>query len=276
MNRSVALHNIQVSCPLISKYLINTYRHPPRLFISGGSEILSMEGTTQRDPLAMPWYSLNTVLTIQQLRHLVPEVHQVWLADDVSAEGKMSSLHKWYDHLKVEAVKNGYYVNSSKSWLIVKSAEIESQAKPIFGNTVNITLEGKQHLGAVIGSQEYTDEYCAHKVDNWLSVLRNLCEFSLTQPQAVYMAYTKAYKSKFKYFMLTVEHFEKNLTPIEEILNDSFLPGLFGTDGSFQPHMRDLFALPQREGGLGVTSLTHDAPHQFSGSTLIINHTLKL
>ena len=33
--------------------------------------------------------------------------------------------------------------------------------------------------------------------------------------------------------------------------------------------MRDLFTLPQREGGLGVTSLIHDAPQQFSGSTLI-------
>ena len=108
-------------------------------------------------------------------------------------------------------------MNSSKSWLIVKSAEIESQAKHIFGNTVNITLEGKRHLGAVIGSQQYKDEYCADKVDKWLSELRNLCEISLNQPQAAYIAYTKAYKSKFTYFMRTVDNSEKYLTPIEEI-----------------------------------------------------------
>ena len=60
MNRSVALHNIQMICKEMSLYIINTYRSPPRLFICGGGEILSQEGTTQGDPLAMPWYSVNT------------------------------------------------------------------------------------------------------------------------------------------------------------------------------------------------------------------------
>ena len=31
-------------------YLINTYRYPSKLFIAGGDEILSREGTTQGDP----------------------------------------------------------------------------------------------------------------------------------------------------------------------------------------------------------------------------------
>ena len=68
MNRSVALHNIQISCKEISLYLINTYRSPSRLFVCGGGELLSQEGTTQGDPLAMPWYSLNTTLMMQTLR----------------------------------------------------------------------------------------------------------------------------------------------------------------------------------------------------------------
>jgi hypothetical protein len=33
LNRSVALHNIRIQCPLISNYLINTYRDPSRLII---------------------------------------------------------------------------------------------------------------------------------------------------------------------------------------------------------------------------------------------------
>ena len=65
MNRYTALHNIQIICPIIAVYLSNTYRHPARLFIQGGGEILSKEGTTQGDPLAMPWYSINTTIIIQ-------------------------------------------------------------------------------------------------------------------------------------------------------------------------------------------------------------------
>ena len=54
MNRSIALHNIRITCPIISKYLVNTYRHPSKLFVAGGGLILSKEGTTQGDPLTMP------------------------------------------------------------------------------------------------------------------------------------------------------------------------------------------------------------------------------
>ena len=53
MNRSAAMHNIRIIFKEISFHVINTYRSPSRLFICGGGEILSREGTTQGDPLAM-------------------------------------------------------------------------------------------------------------------------------------------------------------------------------------------------------------------------------
>ena len=52
LNRAAALHNIRVLCPPLATYAINTYRQPARLFITGGSELKSAEGTTQGDPLA--------------------------------------------------------------------------------------------------------------------------------------------------------------------------------------------------------------------------------
>ena len=51
-NRASALHNIQVLCPLIA-YAINTYRKSECLFITGGKEIVSAEGTTQGKSDAM-------------------------------------------------------------------------------------------------------------------------------------------------------------------------------------------------------------------------------
>ena len=50
LNRAAALHNIRALCPVIAAYAINTYRQPARLFITGGKEIVSAEGTTQGDP----------------------------------------------------------------------------------------------------------------------------------------------------------------------------------------------------------------------------------
>ena len=79
LNRQAALHNIQIICPSIANYLLNTYRAPAKLYISGGKTIESREGTTQGDPLAMPWYSLCTTVIINSLRISIPEVKQVWL-----------------------------------------------------------------------------------------------------------------------------------------------------------------------------------------------------
>ena len=102
MNRSVALHNIQITCKEMSLYIINTYRSSSRLFICGGGEILSQEGTTQGDPLAMPWYSVNASVMIQSLRTSSPGVIQVWLADDPAGGGQIVPLYNWYSHLTQE------------------------------------------------------------------------------------------------------------------------------------------------------------------------------
>ena len=87
----------------------------------------------------MAWYSISTVVLIDSLKAFVPLVKQVWLADDATAAGKLEQLKTWYNILIEEGQNIGYYVNRSKSWLIVKNEESEARAKEIFGDTVNIT-----------------------------------------------------------------------------------------------------------------------------------------
>jgi len=60
-----ALRNISIICPSFAHVLINSYRFDS-LFYIDGDHILSQEGTTQGDPLAMPMYGLGFVPLIQQ------------------------------------------------------------------------------------------------------------------------------------------------------------------------------------------------------------------
>ena len=62
LNRQTALHNIRRLCPVLATSLINTYRAPSELYVDG-DVLLSQEGTTQGDPLAMPMYALATYLS---------------------------------------------------------------------------------------------------------------------------------------------------------------------------------------------------------------------
>ena len=269
MNRSVAMHNIQITCNEISQYLINTYRSPSRLFICGGGEILSQEGTTQGDPLAMPWYSINTSTIIQSLRLSSPDVKQVWLADDSAGGGTIASLYSWYRSLCEEGMKYGYHVNGSKSWLIVKSQLLASEAERVFGSEVKITTEGRRHLGAVIGSTNYKEEYCNEKVNRWREEIEALSDIAKSQPHSAYVAFTKGFKSKFTYFMRTISSFEDYVNPIEEAISELFLPALFGQEEPLPEELHEVITLSPAQGGLGIPALSEEAPQQYAASTSI-------
>ena len=46
------------------------------------------------------------------------------------------------------------------------------------GDEVNLTTEGQRHLGDVIGSQEFRDQYCREKVLGWKRELEGLSEIA--------------------------------------------------------------------------------------------------
>ena len=127
---------------------------------------------------------MNTRPLIDRLRLIVTSVKQAWLADDSAGGGKLRDLHKWFIHLSREGKKFGYFVNGSKSWLIVKDPSKIEEAEKIFGSSVKITKEGKRHLGAVIGSPNYKDQYCRGMVTEWIEQLENLTNIAKSQPQA--------------------------------------------------------------------------------------------
>ena len=90
LNRQTALRNIRVLCPSISTILINTYRQDTELFVDG-STLLSQEGTTQGDPLAMPMYAIALKPLIDRVNQPL-DVTQVWYADDAAATSNINAL----------------------------------------------------------------------------------------------------------------------------------------------------------------------------------------
>ena len=138
LNRDAALHNIRFLCPSISTILINTYRVPTELFMDG-EVMFSREGTTQGDPLAMPMYA---VATIPLIKRLPNSVSQVWYADDAAALGSITELRKWWYNLVDLGQSFGYFVNSTKIWLVTKDYSLSSATAAFAGTNVNVTSSG--------------------------------------------------------------------------------------------------------------------------------------
>ena len=90
LNRQVTLHNSQVVCPALAPILVNTYRNDALLFVDGHC-MMSREGTTQGDSLAMAMYAIGTQPLIHRLSGIAK---QVWYADDSVAGGVAANLRK--------------------------------------------------------------------------------------------------------------------------------------------------------------------------------------
>jgi len=274
LNRKAALHNISIICSSLAQTLINTYRAPVRLFITGSGEIASTEGTTQGDPLAMAMYALAITPLIDHLRASCPEVHQAWYADDATGASTCRGLRQWWNELAVCGPSFGYYPNASKTYLVVKE-EHEESAKGIFTDTdVHITTHGKRHLGAALGSKTFTEEYVNDKVQKMTKDIMNLAEVASSQPHAAYAAYVHGLSSHWSYLLRTVPDIDDLLQPLENAIHQHLIPALTG-----QPPcssiVRDLLALPVRLGGLGLRdpSATSSDSFQSSNITASLHHS---
>ena len=145
INRAAMLRNIGVICPAIATYVTNCYFHPVRLFVIGGIEIRSLEGTTQGDPTAMATYALGLTPLLEELLHfeLLHTVKLVAFAGDLTGAGKLQSLKQWWEKLAEIGPKYGYYPQSKKSYVIVKNEHL-SAANTIF---YNLNIKITSYLG---------------------------------------------------------------------------------------------------------------------------------
>ena len=96
INRNVFLHNVEVICPSIKRYVKNCYSVSSQLFIIGGGEIQSMEGTTQCDPAAMVIYAIAIIpfilmlveIRMQDKNHTKTSAY----ADDLTVAGPIDQI----------------------------------------------------------------------------------------------------------------------------------------------------------------------------------------
>ena len=189
------------------------------------------------------------------------------LADDTSGAGPVAEIKRWWDTLSAIGPDFGYYPNDKKCWVITKP-DRENIVKEAFkGTAINVTVQGQRHLGAVIGSREYVEEYVNDKVAKWISEITKLAEFAVTQPQASYAAYTFGLKHWWTYFLRTLPDIQDLLEPLESSISRVLIPAI--KDRQCSQLERDILALPVRLGGLGIADPSSDANFDYTSSVKV-------
>ena len=140
----------------------------------------------------MAMYALTIFPLINKLKQVCSDVKQFWYADDATGASTCTKLRCWWDKLSTHGPLFGDYPNPPKPHLVVKE-EHEVCAIEIFDGTgVQITTEGKCHLGAAIGSRSFAEEYVSSKVEEWTEKIKHLAKLSvlllmnISQPHAAY------------------------------------------------------------------------------------------
>ena len=274
LNREAALHNVKYLCPSLSTVLKNCYQAPSRLFVSGGGELASEEGTTQGDPLSMPFYALATIPLIKHLQLHHPAVRQVWLADDSAGAGRLRALRQWWDTIVETGKRYGYNTNSDKTCLLVHPNLLVEAQELFSGTGVQIVMEGTRYLGSAIGERSFINSFMVQKVEEWQKELEALTRFARTEPHAAFCALTQGLRSRYTYICRTVPTATKVVSALDAHLEEKFLPTITGHH-RFTADELSLLRLPARLGGIGLPSLSATADADLAAASSMTSAQVK-
>ena len=68
--------------------------------------------------------------------------------------------------------------------------------------------------------------------------------------------------------MRTIESFEEYVDPVQQFIDEMYLPILFGQAEPLPDELSELVTLTPAQGGLGIPDLTTEAPQQYSASKI--------
>ena len=159
----------------------------------------------------------------------------------------------------------GYHPKPSKTWLIVKP-EIYDAAKRLFPD-VNVTKKGHRYLGSYIGTEEGLEEFVDEQIDEWKKDITGLTEIASSEPQLAYAAFVYGTSKRWNFLARTTPGISHLLYKLEYHIKETFLPVILGK--MFIPdYLRNIFSLPARMGGLGITNICETADLEYKHSIM--------
>jgi hypothetical protein len=247
LNRAAALWNLQFTCPTLHIFAKNCYQVPTRLYVTGGAELISAEGTTQGDPLAMPLYALSLMPLIREMDGITP---QAWYADDSQAAGKLLNLRRLWERLLLRGHSFGYFQNAEKTILVVKSSA-KDEALKCFASTGIKIADGARDLGAAIGSESFVHGYVSDKVVSFCASMNILSDIAESSPQAAHSAFVHGFRHKWQFIQRCIPNISNAFVSLETIIRQKLIPALLGGQ-LVNDKERTLLSLAGRLGGFAI------------------------
>ena len=279
-NRFAFLWTVRHLWPSGARFAFNCYRHWSIMVVrtTGNTTmaviiIHSQEGVTQGCPLAMIIYGIGNLPLVRELKQQVPDVIQPWFADDASGGGKFLQLGKMIRLLIEKGPARGYFLEPTKSILIVRPSQVAS-AITQFADVGLTIVTGHRYLGGYLGEPEDERRYIEQKVEAWEEGVEALSKIAKNHPQAAYAGMQRSLQQEWQFLQRVTEDLGPTFCGIEERLAKKFIPALFGTELE-DPAVRILSTLPVKEAGMAIPNPTKTARQNYNASTVAVGHLVQ-
>ena len=137
----------------------------------------------------------------------------------------VKSKFQWWKHVLHLGPLHGYFPKAAKTCLIVKPELLDSSKAIYEGSGVQVIAHGQRHLGAVIRSRCFAEEYVMEKVQVWSEEIRTLSSFAQMHLHSacIHCFYSwGCLYCKWNFFMCTVQSIGHLLQPLEDVMHQFF------------------------------------------------------
>ena len=153
---------------------------------------------------------------------------EVAFADDFTVAVKMPEIKCFWNEIMSSGPKYGYFTKAEKSYLTVKDIHLAGANEQFSNTEIRVPSTGQRHLGAVIGSQTFKEDYVNCKIDDLVNQLKLLSKIAQIEPQSAYCAFVTGYKSKLSFLLRTIPNIQILLQPLEHNIRHEFIPAITG------------------------------------------------
>ena len=272
LSRYGMLWTVRHRCPKLARFAFNCYRHEIRLICRRpGQEaliLLSKEGVTQGDPLAMALYGIALLPLAELLRKACPEVLQPWYADDAAMQGRAQAVAKCFQLLIKLGPMFGYFPEPEKSFCICPLATEAAAAAVFAAESLPLSFSrGHRYVGGFVGSRSMQDRWVEPMVDKWVVGIKALAKVAGKYPQSAFFGFSQSLQAEWQYLCRIVPGVGKHLQPVEDAIKTFMIPALFDLPAS---EMKDDFRLllehGVKQGGMNLRNPCKNADrlHQAS------------
>ena len=130
---------------------------------------------------------------------------------------------------------------------------MEEARRTFDGLPINITEDGHQILGSVIGTEEFVRSFSATKCSGYIEEINRLAEIAREEPHLAYSALVHCLQSQWLHLLRTTPLVAGSLQRVEEAITSRLLPVILKRS-TISDLEREWLALPVRDGGLGINT----------------------